>query len=437
MENPDFSCTFAACFYKLQYQAMDYQIHTLPNGLRVIHTPSTSRVAYCGFAINAGTRDEADHEQGMAHFVEHLLFKGTTHRRAWHILNRMEHVGGDLNAYTNKEETVVYAAFLTEHLVRAVELLCDIVFHSTFPPHEMNKEVGVILDEIQSYEDNPSELIFDDFENLLFKGHALGRNILGVPEQLKGFTNRDVLSFVQRYYHPGNMVFFVRGNVNFKQVIRLLEKHLADVPALEVTNRRTPLSPGLPERLVMNKETRQAHVMVGCRGYGAYDEKRTGLYLLNNLLGGPGMNSKLNLALRERRGLVYNVESNLTSYTDTGVFCIYFGTDLNDVHHCLSIVYKELKKLREQALTGTQLLAAKKQLIGQIGVASDNFENDALGTGKTFLHYNKYVSQEDVFRRIEALTASQLLDIANEMFAEDGLSELVYGDEERRISSNS
>ena len=405
---------------------MQYNEYTLPNGLRIIHEPTLSKVSYCGFAIDAGTRDEAENEQGMAHFVEHLIFKGTEKRKAWHILNRMENVGGDLNAYTNKEETVVYAAFLTEHLERALELLGDIVFHSTFPQHEIEKETEVIIDEIQSYEDNPSELIFDDFDDMIFRNHPLGRNILGKPDLLRSFRTEDVLSFTRRFYQPGNMVFFVQGQYDFKKIVRLAEKHLADVPAVTVDNQRVPPPLYVPERLVVPKDTHQAHVMIGSRGYNAYDDKRTALYLLNNILGGPGMNSKLNVSLRERRGLVYNVESNLTSYTDTGAFCIYFGTDIEDMDTCLKLTYKELKRMRDVKMTSSQLAAAKKQLIGQIGVASDNFENNALGMAKTYLHYHKYESSEVVFKRIETLTAEQLMEVANEMFAEEYLSTLIY-----------
>ena len=368
--------------------------YTLPNGMRIIHEPSASKVAYCGFAVDAGTRDELENEQGMAHFVEHLIFKGTAKRKAWHILNRMENVGGDLNAYTNKEETVIYSAFLTEHFGRAFELLVDIVFHSTFPQREIEKETEVIIDEIQSYEDNPSELIFDDFEDLIFPGHPLGRNIL--------------------------------GNLSFKKVVLMAKKLLADIPATPVHYGRTLPPLYVPEHLVVHKDTHQAHVMIGSRGYNAYDDKRTALYLLNNVLGGPGMNSRLNVSLRERRGLVYNVESNLTSYTDTGTFCIYFGCDPADLDYCTRLVYKELKRLRDVRMTSSQLAAAKKQLIGQIGVASDNNENNALGMGKTFLHYNKCETSEAVFHRIEQLTSEALLEVANEMFAEDYLSTLIY-----------
>lgn len=400
---------------------------TLSNGLRVIYHPGGSlNVNYCGFAIDAGTRDEAEHEQGMAHFVEHLIFKGTRKRKAWHILNRMEAVGGDLNAYTNKEETVVYSAFLSEDMPRALELLVDIVFRSTFPQREIDRETEVIIDEIKSYKDNPGELIFDDFEDLIFRGHPLGHNILGRPELLKQFRTADALSFTQRYYQPSNMVFFLQGKADFKKLIRQLERLMADIPSQAVELLRTPPPLYIPERLVVSKETHQAHVMIGGRAYNAYDEKRTALYLLNNILGGPGMNSRLNVSLRERRGLVYNVESNLTSYTDTGAFCIYFGTDPEDVDACLKLTYKELQRMRDVKMTALQLDAAKKQLVGQIGVSSDNFENNALSMGKTFLHYHKYENLPEVYRRIDALTPENVLEVANEMLAEEHLSTLIY-----------
>ena len=406
---------------------MSYNTFTLPNGLRLIHAPSPTNVAYCGFAVDAGTRDELDGEQGMAHFVEHLIFKGTKKRRAWHILNRMENVGGDLNAYTNKEETVVYSAFLKEHFARAAELLADIVFHSVFPQPEIDKEVEVIIDEIRSYEDSPSELIFDEFEELIYPGHALGRNILGKPELLRSFRSEDARRFVARYYKPANMVFFVLGDIDFKKVVHTVECAVADIPCggVEGYVRRKPL-PYSPRSLVVEKDTHQSHVMIGGRGYDAYDERRTGLYLLNNILGGPGMNSRLNVILRERRGLVYNVESNLTAYTDTGTFCIYFGCDAEDEERCITLVHKELKRLRERRLTAAQLAAAKKQIIGQIGVAGDNFENNALDMGKCFLHYRRYEDKSEVFARIESLTADGLLEIANEVFAESYLSTLIY-----------
>lgn len=405
---------------------MIYNTHTLPNGLRIIHALNSSAVAYCGFAIDAGTRDEMEAEQGMAHFVEHLIFKGTQKRHAWHILNRMEHVGGDLNAFTNKEETVVYSAFMAEHFPRAVELLADIVFHSTYPQHEIDKEVEVIIDEIQSYEDSPSELIFDDFEELIYPNHPLGRNILGNPETLRRFHTEDALQFTSRYYRPDNMVFFVQGNIDFKRIVRLVEKAVGDICLSSTLRNREKPHLYVPQTRIIQRDTHQAHVMIGSRGYDAHNDKRTALYLLNNILGGPGMNSRLNVSLRERSGLVYNVEANLTSYTDTGVFCIYFGADAKDVDRCIRLVQKELKKLREKPLSPTQLLAAKKQIIGQIGVARDNPESTALDLGKTFLHYGKYEGPKEVFRRIESLTAHDLWEVSNEMFDENYLSTLIY-----------
>lgn len=405
---------------------MIYNTHTLSNGLRIIHAQNQSAVAYCGYAIDAGTRDEEENEQGMAHFVEHLIFKGTQKRHSWHILNRMEHVGGDLNAYTNKEETVVYSAFLVEHFPRAVELLTDIVFHSTYPQAEIDKEVEVIIDEIQSYEDTPSELIFDDFEELVFPNHPLGRNILGKPELLRQFKSEDALRFTNRFYRPDNMVFFVQGNVDFKRVVRLLEKAVSDIPATITERNRIKPELYIPQNKTIHRDTHQAHVMIGCRSYDTHDKKRTALYLLNNILGGPGMNSRLNVALRERSGLVYNVEANLTSYTDTGLFSIYFGTDQEDVKRCIRLVHKELKRLREKPLSSTQLTTAQKQIIGQIGVAADNFENNALNMAKTYLHYNKYEEPQEVYKRIQSLTPQDLWEVANEMFCEENLSTLIY-----------
>ena len=415
--------------------------------MRVICAPSATDVVYCGIAVDAGTRDELPDENGLAHFCEHLTFKGTHRRRSWHILNRMESVGGDLNAYTGKEETIYYTAFLKEHFARAVDLLADIVLGSTYPQTEMNKEVEVVIDEIESYNDSPSELIFDDFENLIFCGHPLGRNILGEAGRLRGFRSEDIQRFARRLYRPDRMVFFVYGRIEpahaCREITKALKRVASSLPEGHPfqTLLQTDASPARPDRndaartavpeyrpqtVTLHKDTHQAHVMIGSRGYNAYDDKRTALYLLNNILGGPGMNSRLNVSLRERRGLVYNVESNLTSYTDTGTFCIYFGCDPADLDYCTRLVYKELKRLRDVRMTSSQLAAAKKQLIGQIGVASDNNENNALGMGKTFLHYNKCETSEAVFHRIEQLTSEALLEVANEMFAEDYLSTLIY-----------
>ena len=398
----------------------------LPNGLRIVHLPSSSPVSYCGFSVNAGTRDESVGEFGLAHFVEHMIFKGTARRRSMHILNRMEHVGGELNAYTAKEETLIYATFLEEHLGRAVELLSDLVLHSCFPLAEIEKEVDVILDEINSYRDNPSEAIYDDFENLLFDGHSLGHNILGVKSDLLRFDTASGCSFLHRYYRPGNMVFFSMGRASFKRIVTLVSKYFGAVPDRPDCNRRFAPADYRPFTRTEQLDTFQAHALIGNRACSIYDDRRTALYLLNNILGGPGMNSRLNISLREKTGYVYTVESLLTSYTDTGVFAVYFGTDHKNTDRCLRLVYKELKKCRDNKLTSLQLSRAKRQLMGQIGIGTDNRESLALGLGKTFLHRNRYDSMEEVYHRLEQVTASDILSVANEIFDEKTLSMLVY-----------
>ena len=403
-----------------------YFTHSLRNGLRIILQQTTSQVAYCGYAINAGTRDEDLNTPGMAHFIEHMLFKGTTHRKAWHILNRMEHVGGDLNAFTNKEETVVYCSFMRQDFSRAAELLSDLVFHSIFPEHEMEKECEVIIDEIKMYEDSPADLIFDDFEDLIYPGHPLGRNILGKADSLRSYGKLHADDFFHRFYKPDNMVFFVLGNYSIEQVVRELEKRTSDISTTPVVMQRQQPMSCTAKRLNVNKHSHQAHVMIGGHAYDGRSTKRVALNLINNILGGPGMNSRLNIALREHRGLVYEIESNYTPYTDIGTFSIYFGCDHEDVEHCIELVFKELKLLRDQYLSDSQMRAAKKQLIGQIGVSSDNNENNALGMAKTFLHYNRFVTSIEAFRNIELLTAELLQEVAQEILAPQNLSVLCY-----------
>ncbi|RHJ94135.1 M16 family metallopeptidase [Parabacteroides bouchesdurhonensis] len=405
---------------------MYYYSHTLSNGLRIVHLPVDSPVSYCGFAVNAGTRDEEGSEFGLAHFVEHMIFKGTKKRKAWHILNRMENVGGELNAYTTKEETFIYSIFMEEHFGRAFELLADLVFFSQFPQQEIEKEVDVILDEINSYEDSPSELIFDEFENFIFEGHALGHNILGDEKSLLSFDSESGRSFMKRFYAPENMIFFSMGRIDFKKIVRLAENALADISFPMVNrNRKAPEFVAPTERRI-HKDTHQAHVLIGSRAYSMFDEKRFPLFLLNNLLGGPGMNNRLNLSLREKNGLVYNVESNVTSYTDTGLATIYFGTDPKNMEKAIRLVNKELTKIRDVKLSTSQLTIAKKQVIGQLGVSSDNREGLFLGLGKSFLHYNHYDTLPEVFHKVEKLTAEDILAVANEIFAPEQLFCLIY-----------
>lgn len=405
---------------------INYLTHTLSNGLRIVHKPIESNVSYCGFIVNAGTRDEAPDQYGMAHFVEHMLFKGTGKRRAYHIINRMENVGGELNAFTNKEETVVYSVFLEQHFSRAIELLSDITFHSNFPQSEIEKEVEVIIDEIHSYEDSPSELIFDEFENLVFDQSQIGHNILGSAELLQNFDGQMAKAFVNKFYNPFNMVFFSLGRTDFKKIVYYAEKYLSAIPDIKSDIQRIKPVDISSVNKREDKETSQAHVLIGGRSYSLCDPNRRVLNLLNNLLGGPGMNSRLNISLREKRGYVYNVDSSITSYTDTGITSIYFGCDKKNVDKCIGLVHKELNRLRKEKLTSSQLSTAKKQLIGQIGVMGDNHENLALALGKNFLHHNHFNTLAETAQKIEAVTAEQILAVSNEIFDERSLFTLIY-----------
>ena len=409
-----------------------YNTTILSNGLRVIHLPSASPVVYCGIGINAGARQEAVGEEGLAHFCEHTSFKGTRRRSALQILNRLESVGGDLNAFTNKEDTVFYAAIQREHFSRAVDLLADIVFYSEYPQHEIEHEVDVICDEIESYNDSPAELIYDEFENMLFQGHPLGHNILGTRERVQQFTSADAQRFTRRYYRPDNAIFFVYGDVSFPKLVKRLE-HLTGGQ----TPCETPLTEGLSPCEVNSLPSgrvgvgsgvgshHQAHVMLGCRAYHYNDPRRMTLYLLNNILGGPGMNARLNLSLRERHGLVYTVESAMASYSDTGAWSVYFGCDHHDVKRCLRLVRRELDKMMQHPLNDRQLNAAKRQLKGQLTIACDNREQFALDFAKNYLHYGKERDIADLLVHIDAITASQIQDVAQQLFAPDHLQLLM------------
>ena len=421
---------------------MKYNTYTLDNGLRIIHLPSDSKVVYCGYQINAGTRNEEPGEEGLAHFCEHVTFKGTERRKAWHILNCLESVGGDLNAYTNKEGTVYYSAILKEHIARAVDLLTDIVFHSVYPQAEIDKEVEVICDEIESYNDSPAELIYDEFENIIFKGSPLGHNILGTAEQVRAFKTEDALRFTQKLYRPDNAIFFAYGDIDFKKLVKLLKTLNFEHGTLNFMNSKTSETPATEmeaddanhkvqskvegQTIVMQKNTHQAHVMIGTRAYDVNDDRRMPLYLLNNMLGGPGMNAKLNLALREHNGLVYTVESTMVAYGDTGIWSIYFGCDEHDVKRCLRLVRKELDKFMLKPLSEAQLKAAKKQIKGQVGVACDNRENFALDFGKSFLHYGWEKNVDRLYEQVDKITAEQIQAVAKELFDKDRLTTLIF-----------
>ena len=419
---------------------MNYNTHTLANGLRIIHLPSAQPVVYCGYAVGAGTRDEElGREEGMAHFCEHITFKGTERRSSMQILGYLESVGGDLNAFTNKEETVYHAAVLKENIDRAVDLLTDIVFHSTYPQAEIDKEVEVIVDEIESYNDSPAELVYDLFENAIYNGHSLGHNILGTAEQLRTYTTEDALRFTRRYYRPDNSVFFAYGDVDFGKLVRLLERanavaadssqqqSSAESPAIDVNKEKSAMSlpPYVAQHINHHMDTHLAHVMLGNRAYDVHDNRRIALYLLNNILGGPGMNARLNISLRERHAFVYTVESMMQSYSDTGLWAVYFGCDPKNVDKCLRLIRHELDKVMEKPLSEAQLHAAKKQIRGQIGIACDSRESFALDFAKGFLHYGWKKDVTALCDHIDALTAEDLQRVAQETFAEESLTKLV------------
>lgn len=407
----------------------NYNTYTLKNGLRVIHRQADSDIVYCGYQVAAGTRDEAPGEEGLAHFCEHVTFKGTEHRTALQIINSLEGIGGELNAFTNKESTVFYTALLKEHFAKAVDVLSDIMFHSTYPQSEIDKEVEVICDEIESYNDSPSELIFDDFEDMLFHGHPLGHSILGSAENVRGFKTADATRFTAKYYRPENMVFFCFGDVDFPKIIRLLEKNTPSTEAKPLQEKKVQKEwnwEETPRERIIKRDTHQAHVMIGCRAYDVHNDKRMPLYLLNNILGGPGMNARLNLALRERHGLVYTVDSTMVNYGDTGLWATYFGCDQKDVKRCCRLVRKELDKVMEKPLTESQLHKAKQQIKGQIALACENRENFAIDFGKSFLHYGWEKDITTLYARIDSITAEDIQNVAKEIFSPDRLTTLIY-----------
>ncbi len=418
---------------------MKYNTYTLDNGLRLIHLPSASQVVWCGYDLAVGSRNEESGEEGLAHFCEHMTFKGTERRSALQVINDLERVGGELNAFTNKEDTVFYAAVTKDHFMKAVDLLTDIVFHSQYPQHEIDKEVEVICDEIESYNDSPSELIYDEFENLIFQGHPLGHNILGRADLLRTYSTADALRFTHRHYRPDNTVFFVYGDVDFKRLcerftvysLRFTDDLLANPPSIQPQVYSTvnckPSTVNCKPSTV-NKEigSHQAHVMTGCRAYPFNDPRRMTLYLLNNILGGPGMNARLNLSLRERHGLVYTVESSMTAYSDMGVWSVYFGCDHHDVNRCLRLVRQELDRMMLRPLSASQLSAAKRQLKGQLAIACDNREQFAIDFGRSYLHHGHERDLDSLFARIDAVRAEDIQQVAGELFPADNLTTLIF-----------
>lgn len=409
---------------------MDYQVHQLQNGIRILHKPSPSNISHACIIINAGSRDENPFKDGLAHFIEHLLFKQTEKRNTNQILNRLELVGGDLNAYTTKEYTCIHASFLKPHLERSLDLFEDIVFHSVFPEEEMKKEKEVILDEISSYQDQPDEAINDDFEDLLFEGHPLGRNILGTPLTVQSFTKKDIVDFHKANYRTDEIVIGIYGDYDLKMIIRLSEKLFGEIPANLPQRTREKTGAYYAKKLVFSKPINQTHCVIGNRSYSMHHKHKTAFLLLNNLLGGTGMSSRLNLEIREKYGIAYTIESNYTPMSDTGIFSIYFGTDTEKTERALKLVEKELRKLRDQKLGPVQLRQAKDKFIGQIALGEENRMGLLISMSKSLLDYGRVDSLEEIFAKINIVSDSQILEIANKMFDPKELSSMIFNPKE-------
>jgi len=405
---------------------MDLFLNTLDNGIRLVHYRIPGLVAHCGLIINSGSRDETDPEHGIAHFIEHMLFKGTKKRKAYHILSRLEDVGGELNAYTTKEETAIHASFLKEDYERAIELISDITFNSVFPEKEIEKEKDVVIEEINSYLDNPSELIFDDFEELIFSNQPIGRNILGTPESVKSFSQKMIHDFISDNYDTSQMVFCSVGNIPDEKILKLFKTNFENIVTEKQATRINKPWLYKPASVTKKMDTYQNHCIMGNLAYDLKDKRRMGMFLLNNILGGQGLNSRLNLSLREKNGLAYNVESSYSPYYDIGIFSIYFGTDSQFLNKSISIAMAELKKLRTLKLGTIQLSKAKNQIKGYLTREYENHESLMLSLGKSLLIFNKIDSIEELCKKIDAVTASELLETANDIFEPSKISTLIY-----------
>lgn len=404
-----------------------YTIYTFKNGIRLIHQRTGySDIAHAAILINAGTRDEAEGKEGLAHFIEHSLFKGTAKRKSIHILNRLEVVGGELNAYTTKEETCIHASFMKQHFERAMELMCDIVFNSVFPTKELEKEKEVIIDEIRTYLDSPSEQIFDDFEGQVFKNHTLGNPVLGTFETVKKFTQKDIFDFIKNNYYTDKMVVSVVGDFDFEQVQTMCARFIEPIKQKLNPPARKPFKIYKPQQITVSKTTEQAHFIMGSKAYSFKDNKRIKLVLLNNILGGPGMNSRLNLSVREKYGYTYNIESNYTAYSDAGIFSLYLATEKKLLDKTIALAKKELNRLCDEPIKPKQLAQYKQQLIGQIALGQENKASVMIGLGRSLMNHGKVATLQQVYDKIELITSEQLQKAAQEIFDEKNQSTLLF-----------
>ncbi|MGJ1322115.1 M16 family metallopeptidase [Sphingobacterium faecium] len=405
---------------------MEYEIIRLSNGIRVVFQPQNLPITHACMLINAGSRDEKEGKFGVAHFIEHLLFKRTERRSTNQILNHLEAVGGDLNAYTTKEYTCVHASFLTPYLDRALDLFEDIFFHSTFPEEELEKEMSVIVDEMASYLDSPEESIVDDFEDLLFEKSGLGHNILGLEEQLLALTKNDIHDFIQSNYDTNEIVISITGDYTLKQVERLANKIFAPVAENKIQRERNDVVPVLVSHVESPKPINQVHYMLGAHAYSFRDDRKTGLLLLNNMLGGMGMSSILNLSIREKHGIAYTIESNYTMFSDSGLFSIYLGTDEEKIEKAKKLVFKELNKLCDREMTSGQLQKAKRKFIGQIALSEENRMSMIIAAAKNVMDYNRIIELDVIIEKIKTITAVELLEISRDILDPTNMTSLSF-----------
>lgn len=403
------------------------QEYTLSNGIRIVHRQVThSAISHIGIMLDIGSRDEQAHQQGLAHFWEHMAFKGTHKRSSLQIINRLENIGGELNAYTTKEKICFHASVLTPHYERALDLLADITFHSTFPEKPLERERGVILEEMSMYVDSPEDAIQDEFDEIIFANHQLGKNILGNQDSVNGFTQEDLIQFIHENLNTERIIFSSVGNIHFSKIIKMAEKYLGYIPRKNATIVRiAPVNYDI-QRVKIDKSISQAHIAIGRTAYALTDTNRLPFFTLINILGGPGMNSRLNLAVREKNGLVYSIDAAYIPFTDTGYWGIYFATEPKHLQKSLHLIHKELKKLREQPLSKTQLHHTKEQLMGQLAMSEEGNMNFMLMMAKSLLDINRIDSLESIFTHLQTVTSTQLQDLANEMFIDDNLSYLTF-----------
>ena len=405
---------------------MEFEIFRLSNGIQVIHQEKLGEAAHLGLFVNVGSRDESPEETGMAHMLEHCMFKGTTKRKAFHILNRLDNIGGELNAFTTKEETSIHSSFLKQYYERAIELTFDIAFNPTFPEKEITREKLIILDEFYAYKENPSDQIFEDFDQIVFPDHSLGKTILGEPKHIKKAKRKNLVAFHNDYYHPENMVISSVGNISIKQLRKWLEKYIPNHSGKgKLVSRVAPTSYFTTEKTI-KKPVHQAHIIIGNQAYSHTHDKKRSLILLNNILGGPSLNNRLNLNISEKHGFAYHLESNYTSFSDAGEFSIYMGTDHKQLDKSISLIYKELDKLKNKKLGAVQLNQAKQQIKGQIALGHESGLNIMIALGKSLLTYGKVDLMETIYQQIDNITSEDLIDVANEIFDSKLLSSLIY-----------